>query len=373
MRAVRRRNRQTSTRSEHVQHENRLRHPSLPALCLFDGWFGARAEPVDNRHSDLPITDTLARMTNDQDVVAAITRRGGISDAATLIRLTSRPQLESATIRGLIVKDARGRYALPTADTGRRTANQLSAVISHTSAAAHWGWEMKVVPARPTVTVPRKRKVPASIRTDVDVFWRTLAAGRVAPGQATPPLQTVIDCARWLPFDEALAIADSALRHRSVTREQLVAATSSMRGRGSPAVVRVLRAADGRADNPFESALRAISLDVPGLRLVPQVEIRRRGHRMVRPDLVDELLRIVAEADSFEHHGSRKALAIDCARYDNMVAEGWTVLRFAWEQVMYQPDWVHGALSAVARRRLATLDGAIQSERAAFKQANSHS
>lgn len=318
-----------------------------------------------------PIADTLARMTNDQDVVAAISRCGGISDAATLIRLTSRTQLENATIRGFIVKDARGRYALPTAEAGRRTANQLSAVISHTSAAAHWGWEMKVVPARPTVTVPRKRKVPADIRTDVDVFWRALAGGRVAPGQATQPLQTVIDCARWLPFDEALAIADSALRHRSVTREQLLDATPSIRGRGSPGVVRVLCAADGRADNPFESALRAISLDVPGLQLVPQVEIRGRNRRMVRPDLVDELLRIVAEADSFEHHGSRKALAIDCARYDNLVAEGWTVLRFAWEQVMYRPDWVRGCLSAVTRRRLATADAVTQAERATVKQANS--
>jgi very-short-patch-repair endonuclease len=184
----------------------------------------------------------------------------------------------------------------------------------------------------------------------------------------------VVDCARALPFDQALAIADSALRHRSVTREQLqAAATSGMRGRGSPAVVHVLLAADGRADNPFESTLRAISLDVPGLQLVPQVEIHRKGHRKVRPDLVDELLRIVAEADSFEHHGSRNALTIDCARYDNLVADGWTVLRFAWEQVMYEPDWVRAALMAVTRRRLATLDGGAAAQRAAFKQANSRS
>ena len=310
-------------------------------------------------------------MTNDQKLIAAIGRCGGISDAATLIRLTSRTQLEKATMRGVIVKDARGRYALPTAEIGRRTANQLSAVISHTSAAAHWGWEMKVVPGRPTVTVPRKRKVPVHVRRDVDVFWRTLASVPIAPGQATPPLQTVIDCARWLPFDEALAIADSALRHCSVTRDQLLAATSSISGRGSPAVVRVLCAANGRADNPFESALRATSLQVPGLRLVPQVEIRSQGRRMVRPDLVDEVLRIVAEADSFEHHGSRRALAVDCARYDNLVADGWTVLRFAWEQVMYQPDWVLGCLNAVTRRRLATPQAVTQSERAAVKQANS--
>jgi len=129
----------------------------------------------------------------------------------------------------------------------------------------------------------------------------------MTPGHVTPPVQTVVDCARWLPFDEALAIADSALRHGSVTRDELLAAMSSSRGKGSPSVVRVLCAADGRADNPFESALRAISLEVPALRLVPQVEIRSRGRRMVRPDLADERLRIVAEADSFEHHGSHSA------------------------------------------------------------------
>ena len=78
-------------------------------------------------------------MTNDQDLVGALIRCGGISDAATLIRLTSRTSLENATMRGLIVRDARGRYALPTSENARRTAGRLSAVISHTSAAAHWG------------------------------------------------------------------------------------------------------------------------------------------------------------------------------------------------------------------------------------------
>ena len=50
-------------------------------------------------------------------------------------------------------------------------------------------------------------------------------------------------------------------------------------------VLRVLDAADARADNPFESVLRAIGLDVPGFRLVPQVEIRipgRISHRVRR-------------------------------------------------------------------------------------------
>lgn len=236
---------------------------------------------------------------------------------------------------------------MPTAEVGIRTANRLSAVVSHTSAAAHWGWEMKQVPARPTVTVPRNRKVPAEVRAEVDVFWRPLARGRIAPAAVTAPIQTVLDCARWLPFDEALAIADSALRHRSLTNAELVCAARDVRGHGRQDVLRVVDAADARADNPFESVLRAIGLGVPGLHLVPQVEIHIPGRRLARPDLVDERRKIVVEADSFEHHGSRRALVVDCARYDNLVAEGWTVLRFAWEQVMFQPAWVRSTLMAV--------------------------
>lgn len=86
---------------------------------------------------------------------------------------------------------------------------------------------------------------------------------------------------------------------------------------------------------------------------MPQVEIRTIGRRLVRPDLVDERLKIVVEADSFEHHGSRKALVLDCARYDNLVSDGWTVLRFAWEHVMHRPAWVRSTLEAVTGRLIA--------------------
>ncbi len=283
-------------------------------------------------------------------VVRAIARCGGIADAAFLVGMTSRHAVAQAVHGQAIVRDARGRYALPTAEIGMRTANRLSAVMSHTSAAAHWGWEMKDVPARATVSVPRNRKVPPEVRSHVDVFWRTLGRGRIGSAVVTSPTQTVLDCARWLPFDAALAIADSALRHGAVTQQELITAGDSLRGHSRQHVLRVIRAADRRADNPFESVLRAIGLEVPGLHLVPQVEIRMPGRRLVRPDLVDERLKVAVEADSFEHHGSRKALVLDCARYDNLVADGWIVLRFAWEHVMYRPEWVRSTLVAVTDR-----------------------
>ncbi len=102
-------------------------------------------------------------------------------------------------------------------------------------------------------------------------------------------------------------------------------------GAGRAAVLRVARHASAEPANPVESALRGIALDVGVTGLLPQRWVDVRSGR-VRPDLVDERLRMVAEADGFEWHGERASLAADCRRYDELVAEGWTVLRFAWEQ-----------------------------------------
>ena len=62
------------------------------------------------------------------------------------------------------------------------------------------------------------------------------------------------------------------------------------------------------------------------------------GTFLGRPDLVDEHLRIVVEADSFEWHGERAALRADARRYNAFVVNGWLVLRFCWEDVMFHPD-----------------------------------
>ena len=84
---------------------------------------------------------------------------------------------------------------------------------------------------------------------------------------------------------------------------------------------------------------RSIALTVPGLRVAAQVTVRD-GLFSARADLVDEELRIIIEADSFEWHGNRAALASDCRRYNQMVVGGWLVLRFSYEDVMFHPDEV---------------------------------
>lgn len=180
-----------------------------------------------------------------------------------------RERVGLAVEAGLVVRDRRGRYALPGADEAIRAAHRLAGVLTGPSAAVAHGWE----------TTHR------------------------------PGLPTVIDCARTMPFDEASALAA----------------------------------------NPFESVLRAISLDLPGLSLRPQVEIRDRGW-CGRPDLVDERLGLVVEAESFEFHGRRATLRRDCERYSALVLLGWSVVRFAWEHVMFDAAYVSTSLRQAVLR-----------------------
>ena len=274
---------------------------------------------------------------------------GGVADVRRLVAFTSRRKVRTALRKGDIVRDARGRYALPTADAALRAANRLNGVVSHASAAAYYGWEMKRSPEQPTVTVPRNRKVADERRVGVDVKWRDVPADHITGAGVTSKAWTVIDCARTMAFDEALAIADSALRHGGVTTSQLIRLAEQVPSTGRAECLRVAREADGRAANPFESVLRAIALDVPGLDVEPQVVISEAGF-VGRPDLVDRARCIVLEADSFEFHGKRKAMKRDCERYNALVLRGWLVLRFTWEHVMFQPDYIDACLRSALKR-----------------------
>ena len=179
-----------------------------------------------------------------------------------------------------------------------------------------------------------------------------LHADDVREGLVTSRERTLLDCLRSLPFDEALAVADSALRSGDVTGEQLAGLARSARGPGSARIRRVAAYADGRAANPFESVLRALAIE-GGLTVVPQVVIRLLDGE-VRPDLVDEDRWLVLEADSFTWHGSRAALRRDCRRYNAIVLAGWTVLRFSWEDVMHDQEHVRAVLRAAARTQRRT-------------------
>ncbi len=279
--------------------------------------------------------------------VEALQLMAGSATAADLVTLTGRRALRSALERGDVVRLSRGHYALPGAPDPFVSATRLHGVVSHTSAAQHWQLAVVARPVRPHVTVGRHRY--GLVPQGVHLHWADLRAEEVSD-RVTSPLRTVLDCARTLPLGEALAIADSALRARLVGVDELTAAAAGLRGAGRARVVTVARAADARAASALESLLRAILISGGIVGFVPQLQVSGDGFS-ARVDLGHPVLRLLIEADSFEHHGHRSALAADCRRYDELVVRNWLVLRFAWEHVVADPRWVSQMVTAAVLTR----------------------
>lgn len=297
------------------------------------------------RAHDPPIGGSLSRVS----VAEELHRLGGVATRRQLLRTCTRYALQQALRSGEVLRRARNRYQLPEVDAALSVAHALSGALCLTSAALAHGWAVKLPPDRPQVVVPRNRRLAPDAAAGVEVKRFRLGPDDVLDGVTTPD-RTLLDCLRDLPFDEALAIADSALRS-GYRRERLLALVRDARGPGAARMRATAALATAEAANPFESVLRAVALGVPGLSVRPQVSLRSAHRFLGRPDLVDDRLGIVLEADSFAWHGDRAALRSDARRYNAFVVNGWLVLRFSWEDVLLHPAEVRQVLvEAVAER-----------------------
>ncbi len=249
--------------------------------------------------------------------------------------MTTVCRVRTARRRGEIWRVARHRYALPEAGVLRRAA-ELSGVVSHTSAALHWGWKVKTVPERPSVTVRRGRRIPPDTQATVEMHWSNLGTDEIC-GHVTSKLRTVVDCARALPFTRRLQ-SQTPRCGPATSGGASCYAVRACKGRSAGKARRVAAHADRGAANPFESVLRAIPLDC-GLDVLPQPPIDV-GEVTLHPDVVDRERRLVLEADSWTWHAKKSDHDRDCWRYNALVVHGWTVLRFTWDQVMHSPTYV---------------------------------
>lgn len=273
------------------------------------------------------------------DPVEALQRLGGVEPLGELIGPTTRSQLRWAVRTGEVQRLRHNSYALVDTDQQRRQAIAAGGVLSHLSAALHWGWKVKQPPRATCVTLPRGGHRPTG---ELELRWAVVPESDTHR-HVTRRARTVVDCARAYDFDVALAAADSALREGEVSRHELLHAAARAPRIGRSKAIAVIEAADARAANPFESVIRAIALGVPGLQVEPQGEIAGVGW----VDLLDRRLGIVIEADSFEFHGTREGLRRDVRRYTDFTRRGLAVVRFTWEEAMLEPEYVHQALVEV--------------------------
>jgi very-short-patch-repair endonuclease len=269
------------------------------------------------------------------DLEVALHKCGGAARWRTL-RGLGVPAHQLRGARELAV--ARGAFALPHAAAALVAAVRLGGVASHGSAAALYGFGSWRPEPTVHITVASGSRLP---EPGVRIHRARLQPVDVDPFRAlTSPLRTVVDCCRVMPLPEALVVVDAALHSGAVRRAALQAAADEARGKGAASLRRAVRFADELAESPLESVLRLI-LSILNCDLRTQVHIPGVG-------TVDFVLDgwLVVEGDGFEFHSDRRAYRGDRGRLNELAAQGYTLLRFTWEDIRFRPGWV---LEQVAR------------------------
>ena len=286
-----------------------------------------------------------------ESVADVLARKRCRATFAELVEATSRRELAAALKDGSVERLARGIYVLPGQLTDQRTAAAYGGFVSHLSAAVALDLTLLMLHEKPHITIPPQRHPrpgPPAV-----LHWAAVAP-EDWPSRLTSIVRTVVDCARILPFGEALAVADAALASGMMRRQQLFAATTAMRGPGRPNARRVAANATAQADSFLESMLRALLVTSGIEGFEPQVLVEEGSFR-ARVDLGHREARLAVEADGYQFHGSRSDFAADCRRYDELVAAGWLVLRFTYEQVLSYPDWVVATIRRALAQRVTSV------------------
>ena len=279
-------------------------------------------------------------------VAEILDRLGGCATTAQLSGVPARA-LRAAVERGEVERLARGVYGLLSLGPDRLAAVGYDGVVSHTSAAIAWRLPVLVRPEKPHITVPANRRPRAG--RPAELHWAGVSRAERA-ARLTSLLRTVLDCARILPFGEALAIADAALATGRLTRDELESAAAAMRGPGRPNAVRVAAEASRQSESFLESMLRSLLISAGIGGFEPQAVVQTGGAR-VRVDLGHRAAQVALEAEGYEFHGSPAAFAADCRRYDDLITAGWLVLRFTYQQVIGDPAWVVQSVRSALRGR----------------------
>lgn len=284
------------------------------------------------------------------DAQGALIRMGGVARRFDLVEAVGRAEFDRAVANNQIRRVRRGIYEARVADQAMDAARRAGGVLSHLSAAHRWNFGLTVYREQHDVTVPR-RSNRAAIPRDVTLHYADLPAEDIVDG-CTTKLRTVIDCLRHSPEHLALAALEHAVGSRHVELSDVRDRVGGLRGPGSARARRILGWYDPRASPPLESALRGILLNAGIDRFRPQFVVWDGTRKVATTDLGDPETRVLLEADSFLNHGSRDQLARDAARYNELVALGFHVLRFTYRPIVAGSPWV----LRIVRRTLATHD-----------------
>lgn len=254
-------------------------------------------------------------------------RELGIDDAA----------LRRALRGGQLLQPDRGLYALPAAPAELVSLLRNRELLTCASGASHYG--LWALPFSGPLHVHHRR-------ADAVSGEGIHHAGLHLPPRSERPVaalgDVLIHALRCLPFAESLVMVECAVSRGDMTLDFL---RQRLPGRRNGRAREVLNWVDRGAESLLETLARTYFRQA-GILVETQAYLERVGQ-------VDLLLDgwLVVELDG-RHHAEWKQVKKDHRRNNESVVQGYTALRYYYDDVVYSPEtMVAQVLSVLARRR----------------------
>ena len=234
------------------------------------------------------------------------------------------------------------------------------AVVSHVSAAVFHGldvWNADLSRVHITRNRARGGGRSSSIRRLHTSPYTDEEVVDIDGVRVTALARTVADCARTLPFETAVCIADVAARARGLTVEQIVAALNSCPNHpGNRKAHTVAKFMDGRSESVGESRTRVL---LHNLGYTPQLQVTITDSRgfVGRVDFDLDEIDTVIEFDGKVKYGrfvpegksAADVLWEEKRREDRIRGTGRHVVRIAWADLDH-PELVDQMIREAAER-----------------------
>ena len=306
--------------------------------------------------------DAFRRTRAERALADLAGRQWGVISRAQLTAMgLGRGAIDARLSAGRLRRIHRGVYAIGGAALpreGRHLAAVLAcgpgAVLSHVSAAVHWGLLSYEAP-RPEVTAPASRAGAPGIRLHRthSLDARDTTTHRGIP--ITTLAKTLLDLAASSPknhLEHALgqAFRNQVYDHRAITdvldRHHGLRGTKALRKATAddPAFTR------GELERRFRALCRRAGLPQP----LSNVDVADADNHPHEVDFFFPAHRLVVETDGWRDHGTRVAFERDRAKDAALVAAGYVVLRFTKRQIADDPDTVAERVRAGCSRAFAS-------------------
>ena len=171
----------------------------------------------------------------------------------------------------------------------------------------------------------------------------------------TTPARTLVDLAAVLPPERVEDALDAALSSGLIARPRVLWRLDALSEQGRPGIRLLRELIEARAPaaevpaSVLETALRRVlaPLDLPEPVWELWVFV---GGRWRRLDAGWRDLSFGIETDGWANHCGRARWEDDLARQNDLVVDGWTLLRFPYSEIKYRPEPVRRVIVRTAER-----------------------